>query len=175
MGWNERMRDAADPGGLHGWGGRVAGYLPGGDQFRAWSPAEWAQFGKQPKLPIFVRVNPAHPEDDACNVLRSLHLLGVPAGRGIWTALDLETVKAPGYVGAYGQALHWAGFKVAVYGSASTVFGNPPLDGYWVADYAGIGPFMYDDPEAVMTQYASGAAYDSSTVRIAVQADRWWT
>ena len=104
MGWNERMRDAADPGGLHGWGGRVAGYLPGGDQFRAWSPAEWAQFGKQPKLPIFVRVNPAHPEDDAFNVLRSLHLLGVPAGRGIWTALDLETVKAPGYVGAYGQA-----------------------------------------------------------------------
>ena len=61
--------------------------------------------------------------------------------------------------------MRWAGFYVWVYGSASTVFGNPECDGYWVADYAGRGPFMYPHKMVKATQYDNGTNYDSSLVK----------
>jgi hypothetical protein len=181
MPWQERMRDSAEAASIPAdYTGIVGGY-PGafGDPFHVWTAGDWARFPRNRKLPIFVNTNPQHPEDDAFAAIRVLHFLGVPAGRGIFTALDLETAVSPGYVAAYGATMRWAGFKVWPYGSASAIFGNPPLNGYWVADYLGIGPFMYDNPETVATQYAnpatgSGGPWDSSTVRIAEQNGAWW-
>jgi hypothetical protein len=77
--------------------------------------------------------------------------------------------------------MHWAGYWVWVYGSASTVFANPPLDGYWVADYVASGqPFMYDHLHVKSTQYTNnlrtGGKYDSSTLIDRVWKDKhhWW-
>ena len=57
----------------------------------------------------------------------------------------------------------------------SSVFSIPRLNGYWVADYAGIGPFMYDHRHVRATQYATGPDYDSSTVRDwTYNFGTWW-
>lgn len=180
----ERMRDAAYADNIPtSWTGAVAGYLntrPNGDPAHPWSPANWQKFKGNRKLPIFVQSFPAQadPVSDAWAALKALEALGVPAGKGIRTALDLETAVAPKYVTAYGAILKWAGFYVHPYGSASTIFGNPPLSGYWVADYTGV-PFEFAHSEVRMTQYTNNppaSKYDSSAVKLWVYADRahWW-
>jgi hypothetical protein len=89
-------------------------------------------------------------------------------------ALDLETAVDFDYVRMFHRVMKWAGFFVWVYGSASTVFDNPHADGYWVADYAGKGPFMYPHTMVKATQYESGATYDSSLVKFWQYYWRLW-
>jgi len=167
------MRDAAFTSGLAGWGGAVAGYVGGPNAYHTWSPADWAYFvaSKQPKLPIWVGGFNGESEGWAC--LSALRHLGVPLGKAV--ALDLETRRDIAYVTAFAAVLQWggAGYRVWPYGSASTVFGNPQLTGYWVADYAGVGPFMYDHTGVRATQYASGPQYDSSLVKDWELANLW--
>jgi glycoside hydrolase-like protein len=158
----ERMRDAAFPGGLDGWGRAVAGYYGGPNAYNVWANGDWLRFKGLRKLPIWVGGNDGTAEGR--QAVAELRALGVP--KGAYTASDMETRVDRTYLDAFGAVLHAAGYKVWVYGSASTVFGNPKLDGYWVADYAGRGAFNYAG--ARVTQYASGPAYDSSAVR-------WWT
>ena len=180
---SERMRDAAYAANIaRPWDGVVAGYLNSrldGDPAHPWSRSDWQMFVHNRKLPIFVQSHPvtAMAETDAFAVLRALYELGVP--HSVRTALDLETAVDAEYVRRYGQVMHWGGYHVWVYGSASTLFGNPPLDGYWVADYAGIGPFMYSHPDVRATQYSDnlpGGRYDSSTIHPWVYDDmhHWW-
>jgi hypothetical protein len=183
---HELMRDAAFAGNIPSdWNGAVAGYLNtprAGDAFHAWSEADWKSFPDQRKLPIFVQSHPggaAQGREDGWHAVRALRTLGLPSGKLLRTALDLETAVDPPYVRAYGGVLRWAGFHVWVYGSASTVFRNPALDGYWVANYVSSGPFMYDHPEVRATQYTNNppaGAYDSSTVKEWVWLDKahWW-
>lgn len=147
----------------------MAGYLVAPAAYHPWTPANWAAFGKIRKLPIWVsaRADPAvrgtgNSEAFAC--LEQLYKLGVPKGSPV--ALDMETAVSPSYVTSFYNALKWAGYLTWVYGSASTVFGNPKANGYWVADYLGIGPFMYNHAGVRATQYASGSQYDSSTVKM---------
>ena len=141
----------------------VAGYI-GGDTPHVWTDAEWQRFGNLHKLPIWVRSNPAsvNAEADAFGALERLYQLSVP--RGITVALDLEAAVDPSYVNKFQSVMNWAGLYAWVYGSAATVFNNPPADGYWVADWAGRGPFMYQHHMVKATQYATGAQYDSSLV-----------
>lgn len=178
------MRDAAHAEGIpRPWSGAVAGYpdtRPYGDAASPWTPANWAQFPRNRKLPIFVQSNPAQadPVVDAFAMLRALFALGLPAGKGLRTALDLETAVDADYVNHYGAVMHWAGFRVWPYGSASTLFGNPPLDGYWVADWTG-KPFLYRHAAVRATQYTDNppaSRYDSSAVKRWVYADllHWW-
>lgn len=184
---HELMRDAAYADNISAiWTGAVGGYLNtkplgAGDPFHGWSDANWLRFKDNRKLPIFVQSAPilSHAENEAWIVLRELYRLGVP--RGVRTALDLETAVNQRYVQRYGQILNWGGYRVWVYGSASTVFNNPPINGYWVADYvANHLPFMYDHPDVRTTQYTdnklTGGRYDSSTVKDWVYADKahWW-
>ncbi len=171
---HEAMRDAAFASNIPAdWTGAVAGYYGGPDAYHVWSRADWLRFTGNQKLPIWVGGRDGTGE--AFAALHALWLLGVPSG--VWTCLDMETRTDRTYVAAFGGVLRWAGFRVWVYGSASSVFGNPALDGYWVADYAGTGPFMYSKPgvEIRATQYASGAQFDSSTVKpyTLAQTD-WW-
>lgn len=180
----ERMRDAAYAANIPtSWAGVVGGYLntrPNGDPFHPWSQADWQRFNANRKLPIFVQSFPgkADGDADAFAALEALFRLGVPAGKGIRTALDLETAVAPEYVRRYGAVMAWAGFRTYVYGSAAFVFGNPPLNGYWVADYTG-KPFMYAHKDVRATQYTNNPPadkYDSSTVKWWVFHDvaHWW-
>ena len=93
----------------------------------------------------------------------------------VYTVIDMEGRVDKTYVESFGQALQAAGYKVWVYGQASTVFGNPRLNGYWVADYANRGPFMYNHMHVRATQYAEGQNFDSSTVRDwTYNSGPWW-
>lgn len=181
MDYTERMRDSATPSAiLPAWHRAVAGYLQPGDPYQPWAPTDWARFAGQRKLPIFVQTNAAtaHPWTDADQVVRQLRALGVP--KGCYTAIDLESVVCPDYVEAYGDAMHLAGYKTWVYGSVSTVFGNPELNGYWVANYANAGPFMVNHPGVRATQYASpdtgsGGNWDSTAIPDWVYySHSWW-
>jgi hypothetical protein len=55
------------------------------------------------------------------------------APKGTATVLDLETAVDEQYVTTFGEMLHTAGYLVLPYGSSSTLFRNPVLDGYFVA------------------------------------------
>ena len=156
-----KMFDASTPPATAPAGYRaVAGYI-GGDTPHVWTDAEWHRFRGMRKLPIWVRSDPANV--DAFAALQRLFELNIP--RGVTIALDLETAVDFEYVRMFHRVMKWAGFFVWVYGSASTVFDNPHADGYWVADYAGKGPFMYPHAMVKATQYEAGATYDSSLVK----------
>ena len=177
---SERMRDSAFASNIPtSWKGAVAGYVAGGDPFHVWTKAEWARFPRNRKLPIFVQSNPqrANPTNDAIQCIKDLANLGVT--KGCIVALDLETGIDRGYVAQFGHVLNTCSFKVWPYGSVSSLFANPVLDGWWVADYKGIGPFMENHPNVRATQYAdppaSGGQWDSSTVKwYQYYRGKWW-
>jgi hypothetical protein len=157
-----KMRDAAYAQNDPSWSRAVAGYYGGPNAYHVWSPGDWKRFPKSKKLPIWV--GGMNGTIDGHNAVAALRALKVP--KGVYTAADMEMRVDKTYLEHFGDILHAAGYKVFVYGSASTVFGNPKLDGYWVADYVGTAPYMY--PGARLTQYMSGPDYDTSAVK-------WWT
>lgn len=149
----------------------AAGYLGGNTVAEhVWTDEQWATFKGIKKLPIFVpRIalhnTPANQTGaaDAEQVAAELGRLNVPYTNAV--ALDMETVVSPEYVNAFNTELKAKGYDhVWVYGSASTVFGNPPCAGYWVADFTG-DAFMFDHADVRATQFKSGAVIDSSTVK----------
>lgn len=169
----ERMRDAefASNIDVNDWRRAVGGYLGGPRAARQWTVADWERFPHNRKLPIWVGGFSGH--DEGAQAVRELRKLRVP--RGCYTVLDLEMRVDRTYVEAYGKVLHDAGYKVFVYGSASTVFQNPHLNGYWVADYRGTGPFMYNHSHVRMTQYRSGDKYDGSSIKTwTYYFGKWW-
>jgi hypothetical protein len=167
----ERMRDAAFAVDIGPYARAVAGYYGGPGAFHVWSAADWRRYASNRKLPIWVAgFDGAGEGEDAVRALRDL---GVP--RRSYTAVDMETRIDRTYLDHFWAVLHAAGYKVWVYGSASTVFSNPRLNGYWVADYAGIGPFMYDHSSVRATQYAPGEFHDKSSVKDwTYYSGTWW-
>lgn len=163
----EAMRDSEFASAIPtSWKGIVAGYFGGSNAAHTWAKdTEWGRFPRNKKLPIWVPGPGSDGLKDAGTAIESLYWLG--ATKGCYVALDMETRIDRSYVEKFVGVMQYAGFKTFVYGSASTVFQNPKGHGYWVADYAGKGPFMY--PGARLTQYAdpqfgSGGNWDSSTV-----------
>jgi hypothetical protein len=144
----------------------VAGYI-GGDTPHVWTFAEWREFAAKPKLPIWVRSNPGpggQGTAEALAALGQLHRIGARPGCAV--ALDLETAVDPGYVNGFHSVLSFFGYLTWVYGSRSTVFGNPVCDGYWVADFTG-QPHFPAGTAVRACQWKEGPAVDSSVVR-------WW-
>lgn len=163
------MNDAAFAANLKGLFGIKAGYYGGPNAFRVWPQTDWKQFAGQRKLPIWVAgLDGAGEAETAVNDLTTL---GVPAGA--YTAVDMEGRVDATYLENFGTVMRGAGYRVWVYGQMDTVFKNPPLNGYWVAWYAGIGPFMVDHPDVRATQYANGEAYDSSLAKEWVTDGLW--
>lgn len=166
-------RDAAFPGNLAGWGGVVLGYFGGPRAFNVWTPDQWFAFRGQPKIPMWVAgTGPKNGTDDGTAAVRALRALGVP--RGKVTLVDMETGKDRTYLEAYGDELKAAGYKTWVYGSVSTLFGNPQLNGYAVADPTGV-MHMYPHPGVRMTQWAFGPLFDQDVIRewLMQQDDLW--
>lgn len=139
----------------------VAGYLHSPEAFHGWSEGDFFAI-PGPKLPIYVAT--MNGTNDANQTLEQVKSLGIPFHKGIYVAYDLETRIDKSCVGAYGALMQHYGFKVLVYGSASTVFNNPQLNGYWVADYVQ-HRFMYSHMGVRMTQCIEGELYDVSTVK----------
>lgn len=154
------MRDAAYAASLDGWWGVVAGYLGGPQALNTWTPADWARFPHNRKLAIWVGGDDGHT--DALTALEALHRLRVP--RGSVVVADMETRVSAAFLARFSAPLWHFGYRVWVYGSASTVFLNPALDGYWVADYTGT-PHMYRHPKVRATQYEAGPGFDSSLIK----------
>lgn len=113
------------------------------------------------RVPCWVRSNPdmVNVAADADAFVAWLHANRVPTG--VVTILDLETVEAPAFVNEFGAVLHAAGYLVWPYGSTSTLFNNPRLDGYFAADPTGV-EHLY--PGTVATQWGYFGGYDLSVV-----------
>jgi hypothetical protein len=166
-------RDAAFPGNLQGWGGVVLGYFGGAGAFNIWAPNDWLPFRGQPKIPIWVPpTGNKNGTIDGTSAVRLLRQLGVPRGKVV--LLDMETMVDRSYVTAFGRELQDAGYKVWVYGSTSTLFKNPQLNGYAVADPTGI-LHMYPHPGVRMTQWAFGPATDQDAIKewLLARDDLW--
>lgn len=132
----------------------------GGDTPHPWTDQDIANQHVRYLLPVWVRSNMAGtPQGDADLLIAWLKAHKAPAG--ISVVLDLEMQVNPGYVIEFGKTLHAAGFRVLVYGSKSTLFGNPVLDGYFVADYTG-SPHVMTGTK--ITQFEDGPSYDLDDV-----------
>lgn len=156
------MFDSANPDSLPADASEaIAGYFGGPNAYNVWPAGAWGRFARQRKLPIWVAgLDGAGEGRQAATVLLDL---AVPVGAYI--AVDMEGRRDITYLDAFYGVVRSAGWRVWVYGSASTVFGNPQLNGYWVADYAGVGPFMYQGHSGVRaTQWTPGAKFDQSTI-----------
>lgn len=141
----------------------VAGYLVSPNAFHSWSESDWDKV-PGPKLPVFVANNgPKNGRNDGRAIVQQLRDLKVPSGKLV--VVDLEESVDKTYVERLYSVVHdQAGYRVWVYGSASTVFQNPPCNGYWVADYVGATPFMYNHRQVRSTQWERGSLYDTSAV-----------
>jgi len=141
----------------------VAGYI-GGNTLHVWTDAEWARQRARYRLPIFTRSHGGDPAADARQVIAWMTAHHVPRGADV--ALDYEARVDAAYLRAFDAAIQRAGWKVMVYGSASTVLDNPkPSGGYWVANWTNV-PHL--EPGSAATQYASdtmlGQPWDASLV-----------
>lgn len=119
------------------------------------------------KYPMFVGT-PAvgaagNPETEAAECLQALYHIGAPTKTVV--GLDLELAVNPAYVERFGAFCNHYGVYVWVYGSKSTVFRNPRLQGYDVADWTG-SPHIV--PGAHATQWANsaqlGTSYDARSI-----------
>ena len=128
----------------------------GGDTPHVWTLAQIQAAPGPYRLPIFVRSNAgASASADAASFVSWLKSMGCP--NGVCTVLDLETLVDPTYVSAYGAAMHEASFYVLPYGSVSTLFSNPALDGYFASDPTGTEHYY---PNTVATQWAYDGSFD---------------
>lgn len=158
------MVDASHPGSFLPKGTKViAGYI-GGRTPHIWTNAEWNRYKGLKRLPIWV-YSGAGGVQDAFACLQAIFSLGIPRNSRI--VLDMETWGGPSNraaVLAFGSVLRYFGYKVWVYGSASTILKLPALDGYWVADWTN-EPHMYIGPLVRATQYRSSTVWDYSLVK----------
>jgi hypothetical protein len=135
-----RMADAAFAANIPPGFDIAAGYFGGPNAYNVWQRPDWDRFPGL-RLPIWVCGYDGAAEGAAAAGL--LKILGVPGGAV--AVADMETRVDRTYLEAFGAELAAAGYKTWVYGSAGTVFGNPQLNGYWVADYVA-------NPLPVLTQ-----------------------
>jgi hypothetical protein len=140
----------------------AGGYLIAVNAFHSWSHADWATV-PGPKLPIFVApFGNKDGKSDGQSCLNQLRTMQIPAGSIV--VLDMETMVDVSYVEAFWKVVHdEGGYRVWVYGSLDTVFGNPSCNGYWVADYTNV-KHMVNHVRVRATQWKRGNLYDTSTV-----------
>lgn len=152
----------------------VAGYFGGANAFRVWQRHEWAMFPGY-KLPIYVPASPGNGPEDGREAVALLQELGVPAGA--YMVLDMETRVDAEYVANFGAAVQ-SFYRVWVYGSFDTVFRNPPLNGYWVADYTtdmGVIDGILQAGHVRSVQFAADVSpgYDVSLTKLWTEGGMW--
>jgi len=172
------MGDAAFAANLDGTSFDIAaGYYGGPNALHRWPARDWDRFPGY-RLPIWVggQAGPA----EGGRAVAALEALRVP--RDSFTVLDMETRVDVQYVENFGQAVQDGGYRVWVYGSAATVGSNPPLNGYWIADYGpdprtGLDQAQIDallqHPHCRAVQYRTGPFYDYSQVKEWTEGGMW--
>jgi hypothetical protein len=154
----------------------AAGYYGGPGDYHVWAPSDWDLFPGF-RLPIWVPSTGAKSGDvDGSRAVVALHALGVPPGS--YTVVDMEGMRDRTYVEAFAAYLKDRGYRLWVYGERSTVFGNPPVNGYWVADYeitTAEGTGLLETPHVRAWQYQANIApgYDASLVKEWTEGEMW--
>ena len=166
-----RMADAAYAANIPPGFDIAGGYYGGPNAYHVWPASDWGRFPGY-RLPIWVGGSDGGAEGlQAGQVLRRL---GVPDG--CVAVLDMETREDAAYVEAFGIGVESFGYKTWVYGSASTVFRNPPLNGYWVADYTSdvrVIDGLLQHPGVRAVQFAAVGPYDASLVKQWTEGEMW--
>ena len=155
----------------------AAGYYGGAGAFRIWPRAEWDLFPGY-RLPIYVP-SPGNKNGtiDGREAVAELQALKVPPDS--YTAVDMETLKDRTYVTNFAATLHdEGGYRLWDYGSESTVFSNPPANGWWVAAYSltmAQGLHLLESPHVRAWQHTANIApgYDASLVKEWTEGGMW--
>ena len=131
----------------------------GGDAVHVWTVEEIKAQTARYRLPVFVRSDPRGIAGVAADVNAAVaQLKAIGAPKGTLVAFDMETAADKSYIAGVYTGLAAAGYKLIVYGSESTVFGNDaPDDLYWSADWTGT-PHL--SRGASMEQWVNFAGYD---------------
>ena len=169
-----RMADAAFAANIPPGFDVAAGYYGGPSAYHVWPAADWARFPGW-RLPIWVGGQDGAGEGAEAGA--ALERLGVP--HGSITVLDMEARRDITYVETFAAQLQDSGgYKTWVYGSASTVFGNPQIHGYWVADYGvpaakWMALLQTIGVRAVQYEPDVPPGYDASLVKAWTEGEMW--
>jgi hypothetical protein len=145
------MHDTSNPAGKD-VGAQVVGWYLGGATPHVWTLADRMAQTARWQLPIWVPSNPLTGVAEGASCAEAARAAGVKPG--VTIGWDLETHQWAGEVTAAAAVLALAGYHLMPYGSAGFVFANPPVAGYWVADWTG-QPHLYPHAGVVATQYAA--------------------
>lgn len=158
-------------------------YFGGSSATRAWTTDELDHVKalKLRILPVWVPTPGSdNPRAAAEGLIQRLHDESVPAG--VHVMWDMETGKEPdaAWLNRAADTVAAAGWLNLVYGSTSTLFGQPPRDGYVVADWAvPRQPHLYGRAHVRATQFANdvslpdGHKIDQSVITHDLLAELW--
>lgn len=135
-------------------------FYGGGDTPHVWTTQEIHAAPGRFRLFCWVRSNPAQVNAlaDAQACLNAMAAIGYPAGCAV--LLDLETAVDPPYVNTFGSLVRPTN-PVWPYGSKSTLFRNPALDGYFPSDPTGVDHVA---PGWIGCQFSYNGSYDEDDV-----------
>jgi hypothetical protein len=153
----------------------VAGYI-GGNTPHVWTAAEWDRFAHLRQLPIWTGYGDPRPAaEQARAAVDAMLALGWKADLPPGTlehrrvvVLDEETSTDATFVGTFGAVMHLNGFGCWPYGSESTLFALPVLDGRWMALYDSTARLENHARRVVAHQYAAGVPWEGGQVDLSV-------
>ena len=144
--------DTSDPGPAVISGYEVAGGYLGGDTPHVWTGKQWADQPARWRAPFWVYDEGRDVAAQAADAVAAMVALGAPEGSAI--ILDMEALTQDVAVNMFADYVHEHHYCTMIYGSKSSLFGNPPRTGYVVADYTGTA-HLYEHPHTMGTQYAT--------------------
>jgi hypothetical protein len=155
----------------------AAGYYGGPGAYHVWSQKDWDLFPGY-RLPIWVP-SPGNKNGvkDGQEAVAALQALKVPPD--VYTVVDMEVMRDRTYVTNFAATIHGeGGYRLWNYGSESTVFSDPPANGWWVAAY-GLTTAqvlaILESPHVRAVQHRANIApgYDASLVRQWTEGGMW--
>lgn len=146
----------------------------GGDTPHPWTTAEILAMPFRYRWPCWVRSNPqaVNAGTDAAMFVAWLHGHKVPQNTCV--ILDLETAVDTAYVNTFNAALSSAGWKVAKYGSQSTIWDNPKTNGGTYVAAPG-SDVLTTEGDTVARQYDFAGGFDLSILKAQDTLPLWDT
>jgi hypothetical protein len=146
----------------------VAGYI-GGNTPHVWTLDEWRRFASLVQFPIWTGYLEADPAGHGQQCAAAMHQLGWNPGSPNRRAviLDEETQVDKAWLDAFAAEIWNGGYQTYVYGSLATVLGNPPKEGYLVADWNNI-PAVPPYANVIGCQYEANVQFAGTTVDLSV-------
>jgi len=129
-------------------------YAGGSSAAHPWDSAELARVAHLPRLPVWVPTpGTDNPVTAAAELMAWLRGHKVPAGTHVMWDMETGQEPDPQWLGKAADAVRKAGWLNLIYGSVSSIFGQPRRDGYVVANPTG-QPHMYAAANVRATQYS---------------------